>query len=233
VRPGVHPAAARAATTPVAGARADVKSAMVPDPPRVVGLDAGAPALARPLAAPPRPAVVGITGPVGSGKSTLAAMLERAHDAVVLSTDRYLPEYHDTPEDQRDRPEHADLERLDRDLARLADGKPAEVPVWSFHTHRREGEEPIGPAGLVVCEGLHALDPAVRRRHHMRVVVTAPPETRASRWAEMAERGDRGWSVEQTTRFFHAVADPVFAERLDDVLAAAHLLVENPGEPAA
>ena len=204
---------------------------MVPDPPRAVGFDAGLEAIENHLADSPRPALVGITGPVGSGKSTLAGMLGSAGDAVVLSTDRYLPDYDKTPEPERDLPERSDLDRLARDLAVLGAGEPADVPIWSFHTHRREGEERVGPADLVVCEGLHALDRRVRDHYHLRVVVTAPPEHREARWAELARRGDRGWSVEQTVSFFHSVADPVFAERLHDVLAAAHLLIENPGTP--
>ncbi|MEM0984345.1 MAG: hypothetical protein AAGI17_10390 [Planctomycetota bacterium] len=203
---------------------------MVPAQQHVVGLDAAQRWLIDRARMLESPVLIGVTGPVGSGKSTLAGLLADTHEASVLTTDRYLPDYAVTPEHLRDSPESSDLPRLAADLADLAAGRPATVPIWSFYEHRRTGEEPIDPAGLVVCEGLHALSEHVRELYTIRVFVFAPADTREKRWTDIAARGERGWSVEQTRSFMKTVADPVFHERAEAYRDAADLVVENPDQ---
>jgi len=152
------------------------------------------------------PAVVGITGPMAAGKSTLAAAL----GGLVLSTDRYLPDYEGLAEHEWDLPAHSDLARLSEDLALLRSGAPASVPMWSFHTHSRVGEESIGPAPLIVVEGLHALAGPVRQHLDLAVLVDAPREVRWSRCVERERTGERGWSIDYVERFFERVAEPTF-----------------------
>jgi uridine kinase len=161
---------------------------------------------ARPVHAQALPALVGITGPMASGKSTLAAAL----GGLVVSTDRYLPDYGGLPEHAWDLPESSDLERLAADLAALRGGRPAKVPTWSFRTHARSGEEVLDPRHLVVVEGLHALDARVREHLDVRVLVDAPRDERWRRCVERERRGERGWSIEYVERFFAAVAEPTF-----------------------
>lgn len=151
-------------------------------------------------------AVVGITGPMASGKSTLAALV----GGLVLSTDRYLPDYDTLPEHAWDLPGSSDLARLAADLAALRDGRPARVPVWSFHSHSRTGEELVHPRPIVVVEGLHALHASLHAHLDVTVAVDAPRDVRWSRCEARELRGERGWPLKQVRRFFAEVAEPTF-----------------------
>ena len=171
--------------------------------------------------------VIGITGPVGSGKSTLASRLAGAVGASVVSTDRYLPDYAQVPVDERDEPGHADLYRLAHDLDSMVSNGSASLPVWSFHAHRRVGEEPIRCEGPVICEGLFALHPDVRPRISLSVFVSASVSTRWDRWERIELSGERGMGVERARLHFETVAEPTFAGYSEHYRAAADLVVHN------
>lgn len=174
-------------------------------PARILALAMGAVA-ARDEPARGRPAVVGITGPMAAGKSTLAACV----GGLVISTDRYLPDYDGLPEHEWDLPARSDLARLARDLATLREGRAARLPVWSFHSHSRVGEELVEPRPVVVVEGLHALAADVRPHLDVAVFVDAPRDVRWARCVERERRGERGWTIEYVERFFGEVAEPTF-----------------------
>lgn len=175
--------------------------------------------------------VIGITGPVGSGKSTLADMCETAFGARVLSTDDYLPDYDAVAIEDRDDPESSDLALLRANLADLSAGKPAEVPIWSFQSHSREGYRTVMPAHLLIVEGLHALASPILEACDLAVFVEAPAEERLARWDEIERRGERGMGVDAARVFFKDVAEPTFARYREGYRAAADLLVTNPGRP--
>ncbi len=168
---------------------------------------------------------IAITGPVGAGKSSLA----RALSACVLSTDDYLPDYDAVPYEDRDDPARADLTRLLKNLRELAAGRPTRVPVWSFQSHRREGERAVAPAPLIICEGLHALHATLAPAQHLRVYVDAPAAVRWQRWEVLESTGQRGWGVEVARKFFDEVAEPTFARFGRLYRASAHVIVQNDG----
>jgi uridine kinase len=176
-----------------------------------------------PGAVPTRPFIVGITGPVGAGKSTLAARLS----ACIISTDHYLPDYDATPPHERDLPERSDLARLLLDLSSLRAGRETEIPQWSFHTHSRVGQAVVRPDEVVVVEGLHALHATHAGALDVRVFVDAPRDIRLRRWEHLAITGQRGWGVQETREFFHAVAEPTFAAHATAYRSSAHLIVVN------
>jgi len=170
-------------------------------------------------------AIAAIAGPVGAGKSTLAVRLTGA----VVTTDDYLPDYDSVQMHQRDLPEFADLARLAADLCSLRDHGAARIPVWSFQTHRREGERPLVAAaeGLIVVEGIHALHEAVASVTDVRIYVEAPRATRLARWELRERRGERGWSVDEALAFFEAVAEPTFEVHAARYRASADIIVTN------
>lgn len=173
-------------------------------------------------------AIIGVTGPVGAGKSTLASRLS----PIVISTDRYLPDYDRVPYDQRDRPEHSDLPLLARHLRDIRAGRSPALPRWSFHTHRREGDDVLDiarvrAAGILVVEGIHALAPAVAADLDLRLYVEAPPDVRWARWDVLERAGVRGWGPEDARRYFDRVAEPTFQQHANLYAASAHFLIRN------
>jgi uridine kinase len=177
---------------------------------------------AMPVAAPGG-VVVGITGPPGAGKSLLARRLS----ACIVATDDYLPDYDQVAPHHRDLPEAADLVRLAADVAALRRGEPAQVPVWSFHTHRRESYRRQEPHARIVCEGLHALHERVLPSIDLRVYVEASSAVRWSRVEARERAGERGWGVEAAREFFHSVAEPTYARLAPVYRARADVIVLN------
>jgi uridine kinase len=175
------------------------------------------------LGAGGRVVVVGITGPVGAGKSTLARRVSGA----VISTDSYLPDYELVPEHERDLPERADHGLLLKNLSELRAGRESRVPVWSFLSHRREGEMLFAPAPLIVVEGIHALHGPVAAAMDLRVFVDGSASVRWARWDVLERSGVRGWGPEKARAFFDNVAEPTFNRLAPAYRASAHLIVRN------
>lgn len=167
--------------------------------------------------------VIGISGPVGAGKTSLARRL----GGTLISTDDYLPDYEQTPPSQRDEPAHADLDTLARHLRELREGRPAEIPIWSFHQHRRIGSRTVTPGPLIVCEGIFALCKPIREMLDLAVLVDAPPETRWQRWEQLETHGARGWGIEVAREHFDSIAEPTFARYAEEYRKAAHIIVLN------
>ena len=175
------------------------------------------------------PTVVCIAGPVGSGKSTLARRLAGSGPALLISTDDYLPDYDATPEHLRDEPDSAHLPELAGHLADLLRGRSVELPVWSFHEHRRTHLRRAEPAPLIVVEGIHALHAGLDAVRCLGVMVMAGTATRWARWEALESSGQRGWGVEKARAFFESVADPTFARHQSGYLRRADYLVLNEG----
>lgn len=191
----------------------------------VTGIDAAAEAIQRLAAACTRtPPVIGVTGPVASGKSTLARRLGRC----VISTDAYLPNYEQTPEHARDLPESADLGLLLQHIHTLRTTGRANIPTWSFKTHRREDAREIWwTEGPIVIEGIHALDTRLRDQMDVKVLVDASRDSRWKRWEAIENAGERGWGVELARVHFDRIAEPTFHARMPALQQVADIIVWN------
>jgi uridine kinase len=192
-----------------------------------------APQTLRGLIPPDTRSLVCIAGSAGSGKSTLARQLGDLHGhATIIGTDAYLPDYSTLQEHEYDLPENSALDELAQHIDALLSGQAAEIPVWCFHEHRRTSSQRVEPADLLIVEGIHALNPLVSSRAHLKVLIEAPPDDRLQRILAREQAGERGWGIEQSTHFFQKVADPTFSRFLPEYRKAADIIVDNPGRPA-
>jgi uridine kinase len=115
---------------------------------------------------PDRPLVIGIAGPSCSGKSGLARhlcqMLEDRNPAI-FPMDAYYRDLSHLPPDEADRrnfddPEALEWPLLEAHFAALIRGKAVDHPIYNFVRHIREPNVVrVGPAGVVIVEGLFAL----------------------------------------------------------------------------
>jgi len=122
--------------------------------------------------------IILLSGPSGSGKTTTAFRIkaylcELGFDTLSISMDSYFMPV-DDPRNQREADGKIDYEspkRLDFDLLnehfdKLLGGEEFTLPVFDFAKQSRsEGERfKLRPNGLVIIEGIHALNPEVTGR---------------------------------------------------------------------
>lgn len=157
--------------------------------------------LARRIAAwEPKPVIVAVTGAVAVGKTTIAS---RIADRVaaggatvrVISTDSFLYSNaslaeRDIPNLRKGFPESYDLAALVAALSALRRGERIDIPVYSHTIYDLTGEhEPIDPTGILVIEGVVALQPVIRAAVDLGIYVDAEADV------------VRGWFVERFLRF--------------------------------
>ncbi len=117
-----------------------------------------------------------LAGPSGSGKTTTANMIadgirRAGHTCHVISLDNFYreiddPQYPRTEDGERDLETYRalDLPMLRACLKKAADGDGFSVPIYDFKTgyYRKETYDiPASEDGVIVVEGLHALNPEV------------------------------------------------------------------------
>jgi uridine kinase len=186
-----------------------------------------------------RSIVLGIAGCSGSGKTTLAVALARALNAPRLPAihfpiDHYYRDLSHIPVDERrnqnfDAPAIIEVPLLAAHVSALASGLSIERPLYDFSTHSRISgrSETIGPASLVIVEGLFSLYYAeLQPLYHLRVFVEAPDplclERRMRR--DMVERGR---TEESVRRQWAATVQPAANEIVKPSAASADLTLDG------
>jgi uridine kinase len=167
-----------------------------------------------PNSRPPCPVVLGIAGCSGSGKTTLALALARTlganappaesspaiHAAALhFPIDHYYRDLSHLPFEERmqqnfDNPAMIEVPLLAAQVSALARGLAIERPLYDFSAHARipGRSETIGPASVVIVEGLFALHYAeLQPLYHLRIYVDALDEFCFERRLrrDMIERG--------------------------------------------
>ena len=151
---------------------------------------------------PRRPVVIAIAGGSGTGKSTLAAALCAALEnmvPVVLAQDHYFRDFAEYDRTERERvrtanhPDAMNWPEFHQALEQLACGGSVEQPAPGTRPRAR-GDSPrtLGPAGLVMVEGLFALwDERCRARADLRLYTEVADDERVLRrvYRDVHERG--------------------------------------------
>ena len=145
------------------------------------------------------PFIVVIAGGTASGKSTIVRRLVDRTGAAHISHDRY---YFDAPNPRGhdfDHPSALDTDRLVEDVARLKDGRAADLPVYEFASHMRSPSvERMHPQPLIIVEGILVLaDRRIAELADLTVFVDAPEPVRFARRLrrDIDERGRTEASV--------------------------------------
>lgn len=184
--------------------------------------------------------VIGVAGGSGSGKSLFAsALAERlsARTVVLLSEDDYYralgggPGF-DPGQIDFDAPDARDHAKMARDLACLRQGLAIDRPVYSFRTHAPlKRKVRVGPAEVVIVEGLHVLhDAQVRDLLDFSVFLEVDDDIRFIRRL-LRDLRERGRSVRSVTRQYLATVKPAHDRFVEPTKAHADLVLGSSGGP--
>ena len=148
-----------------------------------------------------RPVIIGIAGGTGSGKTSVAEMIRDRFPGgrvVIITHDSYYKDRRDLPLTARaalnyDHPHSFETELLVEHLDQLRAGEAVEKPVYDYSNHRRlRRTERVGPADIVLLEGILVLDnAALRERMDIRIYIDTDADERFIRrlWRDIHDRG--------------------------------------------
>ncbi len=185
--------------------------------------------------------ILGIAGGSGSGKTTVALrLLEHFPNekVVIVHHDSYYRDRSDLPPDERvrlnfDHPDSFENELLVRHLDALRAGERVEQPVYSYETHARTGETvPVGPASLVVLEGITVLSiPELRERMDIKLYVDCDADERLVRRL-LRDLHERGRSVHSVLEQYRATVRPMHLQFVEPSKRWADLVIPRGGHNA-
>ncbi len=123
--------------------------------------------------------IIGIAGGTGSGKTTVVNKIVSsfpAGEVAVIPQDSYYKDSsHVAPEDRSkinfDEPDAIEWPLLVEHLKHLKDGKPIEMPTYSYLTCTRQPETVhVEPCDVVIVEGILVLtDPVMRQMMDVKI----------------------------------------------------------------
>ena len=181
---------------------------------------------------PSRPFVVGIAGGTASGKTTLAERAAARTGAALVTHDRY---YRDADAHTNfDHPDALDTDGLVAHLDALRVGRPVDLPVYHFPTHKRLAEtERLEPRPIVLVEGILVLASVeLRRRLDLAVFVRAAADVRLIRRLRR-DIAERGRDLDGVVRQYLATVRPMHDAWVEPSAAHAALVLDGEGDPDA
>lgn len=182
---------------------------------------------------------VGIAGGTGSGKTTvvrkLIEMLPRG-EVVILPQDSYYKDNSHISIEERqkinfDHPDAVEWPLLMAHLAELREGRPIEMPVYSYLTCLRSKETiPVKPAEVVVVEGILILvDPGLRSMLDIKVFVDADADDRLGRVIQR-DIVERGRSVLTVLERYNMTVKPSHLQFIEPSKRYADIIIPGGGE---
>ncbi|HLZ09162.1 MAG TPA: zeta toxin family protein [Chloroflexota bacterium] len=166
---------------------------------------------------PTRPIIVAIAGGSATGKSTLARLLAQELadlTPVILNQDRYFRDFAELSEEERERqrtanhPDAVNWPAYHLAFTALRDGNVAVEPAEGTRARQREEPHPIGPAGVLLVEGLFALwDEPTRLASDLRLYLEIDDDERVLRRIHR-DIAERNATVEGVITWFRRDVQP-------------------------
>lgn len=182
-----------------------------------------------------RPVVVAIAGGSATGKSTLAKRLAAALSDLrpaILGQDRYFRDFAEYSPEERERvrtANHPDAllwPAFHAALETLGSGGSIEEPVPGTRAYQRGlSIQTVGPAGLVIVEGLFALwDPRCRELADLRLYTDLDDDERVIRRIER-DIAERGGTLEGVVAWYRRDVHPNFPTYTQSTRRFADLII--------
>lgn len=188
---------------------------------------------------PPRTLFVGVAGGTGSGKTTMAHALLAGLPSSRCTHVQYDSYYRDHPElDEEardalnfDHPSALETELMVKHLDQLRAGKPVDIPVYDFASHRRKTETVrLHPSPVIVVEGILVLaEPSIRERLDVKLFVEAAADIRLMRRISR-DMEVRGRTFAQVRAQYFESVRPMHLAFVEPSKAFADVIIPEGGE---
>ncbi len=184
--------------------------------------------------------LIGICGASGSGKSTLAREIAQRVEgqALILAQDVYYQDHPDMPFEEReklnyDEPAIFEHDQVFSDLSALKNGQAISRKGYDYAQHRRQDPgTPMGPADVVLFEGIHAFyDPRVRELCDFKIFMRVDPDICLLRRAQR-DIEKRGRTIEGIARQYLATVKPMYDKYVRNYIDYADIIVAGGGKNA-
>ena len=179
--------------------------------------------------------VVGIAGGSGSGKTTLAHRIQEAfgEDAIILCHDSYYyPNRNLTYEQRRalnyDHPDSLETSMMIEQLKGLRDGRPVEVPLYSFVEYTRlEQTQTVYPAKVIIVEGILLFEnEELRDTMDLRIFVDVDADIRFIRRL-VRDVEERGRSIDSVVTQYLATVKPMHEQFVEPSKKNADVIIPS------
>ena len=188
-----------------------------------------------------RSIVIGIAGGTGSGKTTAAVQVQShfaAERVVIIHHDNYYRDLAHLPFEERarinyDHPDAFETTLLLEHLESLRAGGVVDSPVYDYELHRRRPQtQRLGPADIVLLEGILVLEnEALRRQMDIRIYIDEDADERFMRRLER-DVLDRQRSVESVVDQYRRTVKPMFQQFVEPSKRYADLIIPHGGHNA-
>lgn len=180
---------------------------------------------------------MGIAGGSGSGKTTVAERVAAAlpDSVTIVEHDAYYRDRLDLSYEERcqlnfDHPDSLETELLVEHLAALRRGKPVDVPVYDFKTHRRaEASRRLEATPVVIVEGILVfVEERLREQLDVKIYVDTDPDIRAFRRIRR-DLEKRGRSFESIREQYYGTVRPMHLQFVEPSKRWADLILPEGG----
>ncbi|GGY90542.1 MULTISPECIES: uridine kinase [Shewanella] len=187
--------------------------------------------------------IIGIAGASASGKSLIARTIYEelcrdlgTNEIGVISEDSYYRDQSHLPMEQRvltnyDHPKALDHQLLARHLENLKDGKPVEIPCYSYVEHTRTGESLLmTPKKVIILEGILLLtDPKLRDLMDASVFMDTPLDICLIRRLRR-DVEERGRTMESVLTQYQNTVRPMYLQFIEPSKQYADIIVPRGGK---
>lgn len=183
--------------------------------------------------------IIGVAGGSGSGKTTVVNKIVGGMDpkrVAVISQDNYYNDNRDLTLEQRrkinfDHPDAIEFPLLISHLRQLREGRPVDIPTYSFVVSTRLDETVrVEPRDVIIVEGILVLAiPELRDLMDIKVFVDADADDRLARRI-LRDVAERGRELTNVLRHYETTVKPMHLQFIEPSKRYADIIVPQGGD---